>query len=68
MAKIEIKAIVDKIVRQDGKAEAQMIVSIPVSASIDIPLGPVVMSIQTQQSAMFDAEAKVGKATKKTKE
>lgn len=65
MAKIEIKATVDRIVRQDGKADAKMIVSIPTSQSVNIPLGAVVISIQTQQSAMFEELDNQGRKSKK---
>jgi hypothetical protein len=53
MAKIEIKGTIEKIVRQDGKVEAQMTVSIPASASMDVPLGAVTLAIQSLQSSMF---------------
>jgi len=35
---IELKATILKIVRTNGKAEAQMIVTVPLSMSVEIPL------------------------------
>ena len=58
-SKIELSGTVEKIVRQAGKAEAQMVITIPVSQSIAVPLGAVVMTIQTKQSAMFGEDNKV---------
>lgn len=50
---IEIKGKVEKVVRQAGKNDAQVVITIPVNQSVEIPLGAVSMSIQTLQSAMF---------------
>ena len=54
MAKaIEIKATVEKVVRQNGKQDAQVVITLPVSAVADCPLGAVMLTIQPLQSAMF---------------
>ena len=55
---IEIKGNIEKIVRSAGKGMAQMTVTIPVSQSVEVPLGAVSMTIQTLQSAMFGNESK----------
>lgn len=55
---IEIKGNVEKIVRSAGKGMAQMTVTIPVSQSVEVPLGAVSMTIQTLQPAMFGNENK----------
>lgn len=65
---IELKGTVEKVVRANGKADAQMTVTIPLSDAINIPLGAVRISIQTLQSALFgpDAEtATTGRGVKK---
>lgn len=67
MAKIEIKGTIEKIVRQNGKAEAQMLVTIPLSQSIDIPLGPVAITVQTMQSSIFEKNKVETEGTKKKK-
>lgn len=56
--KISLECKIEKIVRQAGKPEAQMIIKIPVQQSVEIPLGAVVMTIQTQQSALFGKDSK----------
>lgn len=53
MAKVEIKATVEKVVRQNGKQDAQVVITLPVSAVADFPLGAVMLTIQPLQSAMF---------------
>jgi hypothetical protein len=67
MTKIEIKGTVEKIVRQNGKAEAQMLITILLAQGINVPLGPVAISVQTMQSSIFEKEGveTVGSAKKK---
>lgn len=65
MAKqIQIKGTIEKIVRVAGKAEAQMVVTIPVSLSVEVPLGAVSMTVESLQSALFgkNEPMKMGKA------
>ena len=59
--KFEFKCDIEKVVRQVGKNDAQVVVSVPVQVANEIPLGKVVMTVQTLQSALF------GKEDKKTK-
>lgn len=66
-AKMELNGTVEKIVRQAGKAEAQMVVTVPVSQSIAIPLGAVVMTIQTKQSALFGNNKETSTVAKRGK-
>jgi len=49
---LKLKGIIGKVVRVNGKAEAQMIVTIPVSASPEVPLGEVLMTIEQIQISM----------------
>ena len=50
---IKLKGIIGKVVRVNGKAEAQMIVTIPVSAASELPLGEVLITIEETQISMF---------------
>lgn len=56
MAKITIKATVEKVVIQNGKKDAQMVITIPASSVNDIPMGAVSIDIQTLQAALFGAD------------
>lgn len=73
MAKITIKATVERIVIENGKKDVKMVVTIPASSVNDIPMGAVSIDIQTLQAALFgnagggSGGAKVGKAIKKKK-
>lgn len=60
--KIEVAAIINKITRINGKADAQMIVVIPMTASTEIPMGKVVISISEQQQTMFNKPFKGAKS------
>ena len=63
---IEIsKCTIEKIVRQNGKAEAQMVITIPLSQSVNVPLGAVRMTVQTLQSALFGPNSEDKKLVKK---
>lgn len=53
--KVEFKAKIEKLTRKAGSVEAQIVVTVPASESGNIPLGAVVMSVQSLQSAMFGA-------------
>lgn len=53
MSALKLKGIIGKVVRVNGKAEAQMIVTIPVSAAADVPLGEVRMTIEEAQENLF---------------
>lgn len=58
MAKpVEVKGRIQKITRVNGKAEAQMIVTIPVDQSTDIPLGEVTLIIEQVQGDLFEGPA-----------
>jgi hypothetical protein len=50
--KIELKCKVEKVVIANGK-DAQMVITFPQSMASNIPLGHVVVSMQTLQKAMF---------------
>lgn len=63
--KIEVRGKIEKIVRQSGKAEAQMVVLVPLAQANDIPLGAVVMNIQTLQKHLFGKDEKEVKKGKK---
>ena len=69
---VKIKGTVEKVVRAYGQTDAQVVITIPVSASVDVPLGAVSISIQSLQSAMFNkndpmklGNEKGGKGSKK---
>lgn len=50
---LRLKANITKVVRINGKAEAQMVVMIPVSASAEIPMGEVLLAIEPTQKSML---------------
>lgn len=50
---VKIKGTVEKVVRAYGQTDAQVTITIPVSAAAEIPLGAVQVSIISLQSAMF---------------
>lgn len=53
MAKIELRGNIEKIVRIDGKSEAQMLVTIPVAHASSLPTGKVSITIESLQTSMF---------------
>jgi len=53
MAKIKTKATIVKIVQASGKAEAQALVTFPVSLASEMLVGAVSIEVETLQSAMF---------------
>lgn len=69
MAEIKIKGTVEKIVRANGKNDAQLVITIPVVQSTEVPLGAVSLSIQSLQSSMFgkDNDTAVQTSTGKKK-
>ena len=50
---VKIKGTVEKVVRAYGQTDAQVVITVPVSVSAEVPLGAVTISIQSLQSAMF---------------
>lgn len=58
---ITTKANIAKITRQVGKAEVQIVLTIPVAKSADIPMGDVVLTVEPAQKDMF-AKADLGGA------
>jgi hypothetical protein len=54
MNDVKIKGTVEKIVRAFGQTDAQVTITIPISAASEIPLGAVNVTIQSLQSAMFN--------------
>lgn len=48
-----MKGVVEKVVRQNGKQDAQVLITIPATLVSDIPLGAVSLTIETLQSALF---------------
>lgn len=65
---IEFKGIIEKIVRKVGTAEAQIVITVPTSMSIELPLGSVALTCQTLQASMFNkanAEASEDKPKRK---
>ncbi len=50
--KIEVKGTIDKVVRQNGKTGAQIVVTIPALMANDIPMGGVIMTIEKNQTAL----------------
>lgn len=60
-----IKGKIEKVVRINGKEEAQMLVTFPAALSADIPLGDVIINIEQAQGAMrFDVPVGRAKAAK----
>lgn len=58
MTKANFKGTVEKVVRQNGKQTAQLVITVLASDAQNIPLGAVSLSIETLQSAMFGPESK----------
>lgn len=54
MAKIEIKGSVEKVVRQNGKSEAQVLITVPMSMITQVPLGKVNIILESEQGALFE--------------
>lgn len=59
MGVITTKANIAKITRQVGKAEVQIVLTIPVGKSADIPMGDVIIKVEATQKDMF-AKADLG--------
>lgn len=51
---IEIKGTIEKVVRKVGKETAEVVLSIPTSQSLQVPLGPVLIQVQKLQAEMFE--------------
>ncbi len=49
---IEFTANILKITRVSGKAHAQMVVSIPISVSSDVPMGELVVKLESTQTTL----------------
>ena len=43
--KIKMKATVEKVMRMNGKAQAQVVITIPESSTQDFPLGAVMLTV-----------------------
>lgn len=54
----KIKATIEKVVRQNGKVNAQVVMTIPAASVPDVPLGMVTITMEPLQVSMFDAKAK----------
>lgn len=65
MQEIKLKGTVEKVALINGKALAQVIVSVPANQVLSIPLGSVSLTIQTLQSSMFNKEPKKFGGSKK---
>jgi hypothetical protein len=52
MAKIELKGVVERVLRSNGKP-TKMVVSIAAEHSANVPLGNVSMQIEAVQGALF---------------
>ncbi len=61
MSKITIKATVERVVIENGKKDAKMVITIPANSVNDIPMGAVSLDIQTLQSALFGGPAGTSK-------
>ena len=57
MAKVKLTGVVERIMRSNGKP-TKMVVSIPVEQSAEVPLGDVVMQIESAQTEMFAGQMK----------
>lgn len=53
MAKVEIKGSVERIVRANGKAEAQVLLLVPMDQVLAIPMGKVSVTMESVQGALF---------------
>lgn len=51
---VKIKGTVEKVTIANGKAMAQVVLTIPIALATSIPLGSVSVTMQTLQSALFD--------------
>lgn len=59
MAKIEMIGSVERVLRANGKEEAILTITIPVSRSADIPMGKVTLHLERLQGEMpFPPERK----------
>ncbi len=56
---LKVEGVIKKVVRADGKADAQLHITIPVGKSANIPLGSVVMTIMQLQNELFDSKKPV---------
>lgn len=55
---LKLKCVIDKVVRVNGKAAAQMIVTIPMAAASEIVLGETLMSLEEVQPGLFGKPGK----------
>lgn len=53
MAKIELKGTVERVVRVNGKAEAQVLLTVPMAQIMNVPLGKVDIQLESTQGALF---------------
>lgn len=58
--KVEVKGTIDKVVRQNGKPGAQVVVTIPANLATAIPMGGVVITIEPNQTALNLSPVKRG--------
>lgn len=67
MKKIEVNGMIERIVRQATKQNAEIVLMIPNDKVADIPLGAVSLTIQAKQEKLFDGVSSkvVGKDKKK---
>ena len=56
MKAFEFKGTITKIVRANGKANAQMVIEIPTAKSAELPLGDMIISMEQTQSPLFPPE------------
>lgn len=52
MAKIDLRATVEKVVRANGKNGAQIVITIPIKNAGDVPLGNVKLSLEEIQTEL----------------
>lgn len=53
---IDLKGNIEKVVRTNGKAGAEVKLMVPADLASKIPLGPVSISIEPIQKSMLDEE------------
>lgn len=51
---VDAEDIVEKVVRVNGKASAQVVITIPAALSGDFPMGKVHMKIESVQGELFN--------------
>lgn len=62
---VKLRAVIGRVVRINGKAEAAMTVIIPISAAVEVPLGECMLTIQEVQPALFDKKQMIKGAKSK---